>query len=85
MLLLRHPLRNLVKPDLEMEGYMKIEFDTEDIKTEETFAGYFFMLVKLGENLLQQVPSKTLEDLVLSLKTAKRHYIVATRERSGDE
>lgn len=58
---------------------MKFEFDTEAISTEQSFAGYFFMLTKIGENLLQQVPSETLRDLVLSLKAIKRHYIAATR------
>lgn len=85
----RYPLRNKQLACLvwliarfRKGGYMEIKFNTEDIDTEETFAGYFFMLVKIGENLLQQVPSKTLQDLVLSLKTVKRHYIATTE--SGD-
>ena len=57
---------------------MRFEFDTEAISTEQSYAGYFFMLCKIGESLLQQVPSATLRDLVLSLKTVKRHYIAAT-------
>ena len=64
---------------------MKFEFDTEAIKTEQTFAGYFYMLTKIGENLLQQVPSETLRDLVLSLKTVKRNYIAAIHTEKNEE
>lgn len=58
-----------------------------EIRTETSFAGNLFLLIKMGENLLREVPSETLKDLVLSLKTVKRNYIrliCASREGEND-
>jgi hypothetical protein len=52
-------------------------FDTDDIKTEQDFVDGLFMLTRIGGNLLQQIPSKNLRDLVLSLQIVKRHYLIA--------
>ena len=57
---------------------MKIEFDTEDIKTEQTFAGYFFMLTKIGEKLMREVRSESLTNLVLTLVKVKENYLGRT-------
>jgi hypothetical protein len=53
----------------------KIILDFNEIKSENTFAGYFYVLVKVGESLLQQIDSESLADLVKSLKQVKKNYI----------
>jgi hypothetical protein len=55
-------------------------FDIDKIKTESDYAGHFFVLVKVGENLLQQVHSESLANLVKTLKQVKRNYLGITDE-----
>ena len=57
-------------------------FDTDDIKTENDFAGLFYVLVKVGENLVRQGYNESLLGLVLALGVIKRNHI-ESRHRGG--
>jgi len=59
-------------------------FDTDDIQTENDFAGYFYVLVKVGENLVRQGYNESLLSLVLALGVIKKSYI-ESRHNGGQD
>jgi len=59
-------------------------FDTDDIKTQNDFEGLFYVLVKVGENLVRQTYNESLLSLVLALGIVKKGHIESKHRERKD-